>query len=153
MLTPLPRALQDELHAARTGETDGERAARQRIAELEREAAERAQAHEAELDLAKKTLTRRTHEQAEALRSLELRLRERSEELTALSAEESVELKHEAAGQARPHSRPSMQRHTHAHMRMLHPPASTIPFATIPCASPFRVPRPPVVRACVRACR
>ena len=44
-------------------------------------------------------MAKRGQEQQAALRQLEQRLKERGEEMTALSAEESVELQHEAAGQ------------------------------------------------------
>ena len=60
------------------------------------------QAHERELELARSTMTKRGQEQQGALKQLEQRLRERGEEMTALSAEESLELQHEAAGQVGP---------------------------------------------------
>ena len=93
------RALLDELEAARKQESDGEREARARIAALEAEAKERELAHDKELELARSTMAKRGQEQQAALRQLEQRLKERGEEMTALSAEESVELQHEAAGQ------------------------------------------------------
>lgn len=93
------RALLDELEAARKQENDGEREARARISALEAEAKERELAHDKELELARSTMAKRGQEQQGALRQLEQRLKERGEEMTALSAEESVELQHEAAGQ------------------------------------------------------